>query len=245
MKNIYLLPTTRPSKLYKQANELRLRFIADSPIDSDISINQHIYITSDEEIKEGDWKYCLNDDVIKIQKQGGSFVDKDEFKIILTTDQTRIKDGVQAINNEFLGWFVNNTSCEYVEVKKRFSDFTVEPFIGYKIIIPKEEPKPRHQQIIDAVGGEDRFREIAGIKPKQETLEEYIKEVTKNFGNEMSIKFTSGGIKLGAKWQQERMYSEKDIIDLIQFLSMNEDFNGYSSVSKDTAKRFLKQFKNK
>jgi hypothetical protein len=39
---------------------------------------------------------------------------------------------------------------------------------------------------------------------KQETLEEYIKEVTKNFGDEMSIKFTSGGIKLGAKWQQEQ-----------------------------------------
>jgi hypothetical protein len=33
---------------------------------------------------------------------------------------------------------------------------------------------------------------------KQETLEEYIKEVTKNFGDKMSVKFTSGGIKLGA-----------------------------------------------
>jgi hypothetical protein len=49
----------------------------------------------------------------------------------------------------------------------------------------------------------------------------------------------------GARWQAERMYSGEDIIDLIQFLSMNEDFNGYSSVSKDTAKRFFKQFKNK
>ena len=39
----------------------------------------------------------------------------------------------------------------------------------------------------------------------KETLEEYIKEVTKNFGDEMSIKFTSGGIKLGAKWQAEKM----------------------------------------
>jgi len=31
----------------------------------------------------------------------------------------------------------------------------------------KEEPKPIHQQIIDAVGGEDRFREIANLEPKQ------------------------------------------------------------------------------
>jgi hypothetical protein len=39
----------------------------------------------------------------------------------------------------------------------------------------------------------------------KEKLEEYIKEVTKNFGDEMSVKFTSGGIKLGAKWQAERI----------------------------------------
>jgi hypothetical protein len=40
-----------------------------------------------------------------------------EFKIILTTDQDLIKDGVQAIDDEFLEWFVNNTSCEEVEIK--------------------------------------------------------------------------------------------------------------------------------
>jgi hypothetical protein len=49
----------------------------------------------------------------------------------------------------------------------------------------------------------------------KETLEEYIKEVTKNFGDEMSIKFTSGGIKLGAKWQAKRMYSEEEVYELL------------------------------
>jgi len=34
-----------------------------------------------------------------------------------------------------------------------------------------------------------------------------------------------------------------DVIDLIQFLSMNQEFNGYGSVSKETAKYFLEQFK--
>ena len=29
-----------------------------------------------------------------------------------------------------------------------------------------KEPKPIHQQIIDLVGGEDKFREIAGLKRK-------------------------------------------------------------------------------
>lgn len=43
----------------------------------------------------------------------------------------------------------------------------------------------------------------------------------------------------------ERMYSDEDIIDLIQFLSMNKEFNEYSSVSKETARYFLEQFKKK
>jgi len=44
---------------------------------------------------------------------------------------------------------------------------------------------------------------------------------------------------------QERSYSEEEVIELIQFLSMNEEFNGYGSVSKKTAKHFLEQFKKK
>ena len=53
---------------------------------------------------------------------------------------------------------------------------------------------------------------------KQETLEEYISEVTKNFKDEMSIKFTSSGIKLGVKWQQEqdkKLYSEEEVKDML------------------------------
>jgi hypothetical protein len=244
MKNIHILPTDKPSRLYKTGNFLLLDSKS-MPNNTLETINQHIYITSDEEIKEGDWVYCKTENRILVSNVAYSKLE-DRFKIILTTDQDLIKNGVQAIDDEFLEWFVENPSCEEVKIETIWvAGNSEEDLYSYKPVIPQEEPKPIYQQIIDIVGGEDRFREIAGIKPKQETLEEYIKEVTKNFGNEMSIKFTSGGIKLGAKWQQERMYSEKDIIDLIQFLSMNEDFNGYSSVSKDTAKRFLKQFKNK
>jgi len=44
---------------------------------------------------------------------------------------------------------------------------------------------------------------------------------------------------------QEVGHSDQvDVIDLIQFLSMNQEFNGYSSVSKETAKYFLEQYKN-
>jgi hypothetical protein len=57
------------------------------------------------------------------------------------------------------------------------------------------------------------------------------------------------GFIAGAKWQQEHGQEvghsvQVDVIDLIQFLSMNQEFNGYGSVSKETAKHFLEQFKN-
>jgi hypothetical protein len=70
-------------------------------------------------------------------------------KIILTTDQDLIKDGIQAIDNEFLEWFVNNPSCDQVEVKEKQhfeadKSKRINPLNGvyysYKIIIPQEEP---------------------------------------------------------------------------------------------------------
>lgn len=47
------------------------------------------------------------------------------------------------------------------------------------------------------------------------------------------------------KWIQDSEKSEELIIELIQFLSMNEEFKDFSSISKETAKYFLEQFKNK
>ena len=98
----------------------------------------------------------------------------------------------------------------------------------YKIIIPKEEPK-------------------------QETLEEAAEKYSENWEETTGLDYEntvpSEVNKLdfinGAKWQAERMYSEEGIIDLIQFLSMNKEFNEYSSVSKETARYFLEQFKKK
>lgn len=55
---------------------------------------------------------------------------------------------------------------------------------------------------------------------KQETLEEYINNVTKNFKDEMSIKFTSSGIKLGAKWQAEQdknKFSQEDMKEAYKY----------------------------
>jgi hypothetical protein len=69
-------------------------------------------------------------------------------KIILTTDANLIANGVQEIDEEFLQWFVKNSSCEKVEVKKgkmKLNDDGEEygfPDMSlYKIIIPKEKSK--------------------------------------------------------------------------------------------------------
>jgi hypothetical protein len=153
MKNLFLLPTEKPSRLFKFANELHL-----DTIPKDYYKKYNIYITSDEEIKEGDW-IKWGEAIYKANKK---YIPPFK-KIILTTDQDLIKDGVQAIDDEFLEWFVKNPSCEYVEIKTRYlhSYKTGENFISfsktpefssrnmqcikieprYKIIIPQEEPK--------------------------------------------------------------------------------------------------------
>jgi hypothetical protein len=73
-------------------------------------------------------------------------------KIVLTTDQDLIADGVQAIDDDFLEWFVKNPTCEYVEIESnyRVKSGTIEEhkqgvagyeYYEYKIIIPQEELK--------------------------------------------------------------------------------------------------------
>jgi hypothetical protein len=78
-------------------------------------INNTIYITSDEEIKEGDWAINLKSSSVYSIFILNEIVNY-EKKIILTTDQDLIKDGVQAIDDEFLKWFVKNPSCEFVPI---------------------------------------------------------------------------------------------------------------------------------
>ena len=98
-------------------------------------LTQHIYITSDEEIKEGDW--FLTDDK-RVEKDATDWRAREwHRKIILTTDPSLAPD-VQKIDDEFLEWFVKNPSCEEVEVQKWF-DYESNPNTSYKIIIPKEE----------------------------------------------------------------------------------------------------------
>jgi len=77
---------------------------------------------------------------------------------------------------------------------------------------------------------------------KQETLEE---AAEKKYGlNDKYSKNRLGFIE-GAKWQQERSYSEEDMIKFMQFIVSEEELENTSGVSVDTAKYFLNKFKNK
>ena len=176
MKNLYLIPTSQPSRLYKDNNQvltLNTHPVLKGIFTNGIGSNQHIYITNDEEIKE-DYviaygvviKVMMFDDKILYFVNGTKAKREDCKKIIMTTDQDLIKDSVQAIDDEFLEWFVQNPSCEEVrieeedysqkcrecgEVVKRGCNCKKGCFMKsgnfiptdkntkYKIIIPKEE----------------------------------------------------------------------------------------------------------
>jgi hypothetical protein len=132
MKNLFLLPTDKPSKLIKLSNG-ELRYNENSEVHS--FLPQNIYITSDEEIKEGVNQWYLDKFLNKPRNSSGSQYGENQNVIILTTDQDLIKDGVQDIDDEFLEWFVKNPSCEEIEVD--WVDFSQSYFIK----IPKEELK--------------------------------------------------------------------------------------------------------
>jgi hypothetical protein len=141
MKNIHILPTDKPSRLYFNTKAKYYAFSYTVTSQGGSVSNRHIYITSDEEIKEGDW--CIDDEgIVKCTAHAGA-MNHYYTKIILTTDQDLINDGVQAIDDKFLEWFVKNPSCEVIFVNKIESfDFEIDKYVyNYKIIIPKEEPK--------------------------------------------------------------------------------------------------------
>jgi hypothetical protein len=223
MKNIFVLPTDRPSFLFKDIKD-NLMFNKDwieIPVGR---VNQNIYITSNEEIsglENNIWVY--NNGRVWLWENTMALRSNNKTKkIILTTDPKLIADGVQAIDDEFLQWFVKNPSCEFVEVtndllikkdgitelmkNEYYQKFPEElpycVFINdYKIITPKEEPK-------------------------QETSEEAAERLYPTTIDS----FTDNGFDLsererlifinGVKWQQEQdknKYSEEDMMEAVRF----------------------------
>jgi len=211
MKNIHVISTDKPSRLVLSNNSI-LSIIAESNYNFSHIKSVHIYITSDEEIKDGDWFISLYSNSIQRELTLDWTLNKDAYKkIILTTDPDLIQYNVQAIDDKFLEWFVKNPSCEEVDVANslvRISSFDWRT--DYKIIIPKEEPKQEFPQF-----GTKEFNDLAstyfGGKPKQETLEEAAKILyPENWesimdGQHDSNSYERNAFIKGAKLQAERI----------------------------------------
>jgi hypothetical protein len=155
MKNIHLLPTENPSRLFK--DDFGKYFIS---INIDQEQNhfkpQHIYITNSEEIKEGDWWFSTIDKIIfKVTKEDVLVTSQDGipngfYKIILTTDQDLIADGIQAIDDEFLEWFVKNPTCEEVKTRKIENEWI------YNADVPKVEKTLTVKELIEQLSKVDQ-----------------------------------------------------------------------------------------
>lgn len=142
MKNLFVLPTDKPSRLFVYDGKLGLA--KESQYGSDAIQNQKIFITNEEKNKYGDW--CIDLDSYFVSKFATVYKNKRVKKIILTTHNKLIEDGVQAIEDEFLDWFVNNPSCENVEIGKtsklidNYADKEEDKWeVKYHTYIPKEE----------------------------------------------------------------------------------------------------------
>jgi hypothetical protein len=305
MKNIHLLPTDKYSDLVYSTNKYGGYFLSRhySPMREMGDSYQNIYITSDEEIKEGDW--VLGDFPDKpigkvISKYGEEFTaqslngDKyglaqyDSKKIILTTDQDLIKDGVQSIDDGFLEWFVKNPNCEEVEVESWQTKGEWD--IDYKIIIPKEEPKqikcycghtsycdcspleePKQEEneIIDISDHDGIGNAVDNLnnEPPQETTneeaaEKYARKQCDDMYDNQGLTGASWGWETsldfiaGAKWKEERSYSEEEFLCFSEWVS-SEDWVYLPSKDywvneeqeeleqKFTTKQLFEQFKKK
>ena len=246
-------------------------------------IGKELFITSDETA----YPYALhlkNQEVLKIkgvgENSGELYHDKgfsypEEYKkIILTTDQELIKDGVQAIDDAFLEWFFKNRSCERIEVNG-ISDVALGGFadVCYKIIIPrtteqiinedyagglemgqiipKEEPKQELEKEMFELEQEldiPSHLRWHNSKPKQETLEEAAENYTNEFYSSYAFKNLVKPISIdGAKWQQERMYSYEEVLEQLNLLySMkNSLVDTFTDENDYITMKWFEQFKKK
>ena len=250
MKNLFLFQTEKPSRLHTDLRDLFLtpKYQIGKEINSIVE-SRNIYITSDEEIKVGDYYITILDNEIFKADSSTVIIMNDanqspdttykntHFKIILTSDQELINDGVQAIDDEFLELFVKNPSCEEIEVEKLPYDGTksITKYWGgeYKITIPKEEPKKKHKIVIVGDG-----------LPKQETLEEVAKRRHRELSTaEVGIipNFVDGFVE-GYGSAQQQMYNE--LVDLLENLRpiYREDSDFYQKYDKQRL-NFVEQLK--
>ena len=237
MKNIFILPTNKASKLFIDIDDNKLKLT--TPIAGEYMMNQHIHITNEEKIKDGDWYLDLN--LNKIKKALEVEIDRIYYtryhcttpnkakKIILTTDPELIKDGVQEIDDEFLKWFINNPSCEEVELMSLREIGRNE----YEIIIPEQDNLEKEMFELEQELDIPSHLRWHNSKPKKETLEEDAESCKKDFL--VGVEYQ--------KQQNKNIYSEEDLREAFRQGQENityDEMYGYNSDITEDA--FIKRF---
>ena len=257
-RNLWVIPTDKPSRLSYDF-DIKQYYLQNKPSffeHQDLIENREIYITSDEDIKEGDEEsWCiLNGELIKIKAISkskhciyfGDGIDGSIYackKIILTTDQDLIKNGVQAIDDEFLEWFIKSPSYEEVETDEypRFDLGKGE----YKIIIPKEDET---EHLLSTETNKNRLvEEIIGIKAHDYSMQ--YAGTAKYTVAMLAIEF---GYQL-AQEQNKNKYSDEDMVKFVSFVGKNYiKAKGFYYMKGDFEKsmkvsihQILEQFKKK
>ena len=113
MKNIHILPTDKPSRLI-QAEDDELMLLNEL-YENTYNINKHIYITSDEEIKEGDYYY---DNIVLQVRQWKSFMiynNVQHKKVIATTDTSLYIHQKETISLPERVFYLPQPSQQFVE----------------------------------------------------------------------------------------------------------------------------------
>ena len=221
MKNIHVLPTDKASRLIIYSILLNEFRFLNEPTE-DWKHKRHIYITSDEKIKNRDWYIADN----KVYRASVDHMPElytySCKKIILTTNDQLIKEGVQAIDDEFLEWFVKNPSCEEVEVEKTY---VTNSGLGY-----------REYAVLDS-----NFKVIEINANIPQTLY-YLGKITALYPYEYDINY-----KIIIPKEEAKQDLEKEMFELEQELNIPSNLRWHNSKPKpkqETLEEITEQIQN-
>jgi hypothetical protein len=236
--DVILLHTDKESNLF--IGDLSSQLHYNYSIEKGKSINQHLYILSNEEIKEGDWAY---DKVLNIIFQTDKYTDlkyvnqtDNVKKIIATTDSSLTKEmycvssgkyqePLPQIPQQFIEYYIseynrgNVINKVLVEVDLSINDIHCDNWV-IKL--------NQNNEISILTEKCEYMKEVGCIKdicirntgPKRETLEEAANKFASQTKPENS--FEEGlcvgkalGFIEGVKYQAERMYNREKVVELL------------------------------
>lgn len=227
-----MLPTDNPSKIGYHFDIIKNGRIDYSPNFGIVEFNkkfnfqhnpQDIYITTHVQLDIGDY-YLDKDNMLYKHKFKKHVIGN---KIILTTNKNLIKKGIQAIDDTFLEWFVENPNCEEIKINKSFAG-TYYTGYPYKVILPTEGyicPETNKQCDDECcVDPKDcHIRSSIGVifDSSDEVLSNSAKEQYNNI---------------------EKVYTEDQVIDILSVFLIENNSN--SKVTRESIKKRFEQFKN-